>query len=165
MLPAPTRCVQFKGWLKKQNRFWVLQNTRNHRVFMFFACIQYTQPMLSFLFLLFLVFFSPPLHVMGKILCFLPENSSARRPACRSYDLSHMSWLRGNRVILSPQLSHSNNATNTAFSGWLKPVSPRKKLKGRRPPWALSQQGLFNDCSGEICSQDLVESPPEARLA
>lgn len=110
----------------------------------------------------FFFFFGPPLHVMEKILCFLPENSSARRPACCSYDLSHMSWLRGNRVILFLQLSHSNNMINTVFSGWLKSVNPRK---GRRPLWALSKQGLFNHCSREICSQDLIESAPEARLA
>lgn len=95
-----------------------------------------------FLFLVFFFgffFFSPPLHVMKKkILCFLPENSSARRPACCSYDLSHMSWLRGNRVILFLRLSHSNNMINTVFSGWFKSVNPSKKFKERRPPWPLS---------------------------
>lgn len=51
-----------------------------------------------------------------------------------SYDLSHMSWLRGNRVIDFPQLSHSKNMINMVSSGWLKAGSPGKKLKGRRPP-------------------------------
>lgn len=82
-----------------------------------------------------------------------------------SYDLSHMSWLRGNRIILFPRPSHSKNKINVVSSGWLKAGSPRKKLKARRPPRALSKQGLFNRCSRGICSKDLIKRAPRARLA
>lgn len=83
-----------------------------------------------------------------------------------SYDLSHMSWLRGNRVIiLFPWVSYTKNTINVVSSGWLKAGSPRQKLKGRSPPQALSNQGLFNHCSKGICSQDLIKSHPQGQAS
>jgi len=106
----------------------------------------------------FFCFFPPPSVCCGKNPV-LSAGELTCQKACCSYDLSHVSCLCGDRVVLFPWLSYSKNMINVVSSGWLRAGSPRKKLKGRRPLWPLLKQGLFNYCSRGICSQDLIKSP------